>query len=142
MRISIACVLYLWEKLARETGNIEMEATSKEEGFEEEGGAHEAAGGLEDSRSPDAPDVTYDATVLEQNQSEAASGSGGGEEGGREEREKAVRFKEEVAVEETGRLGEGVRGETEREEEWLDILGSGDLKKKVSFYNLCVCVCI
>ena len=100
----------------------------------------------EDSRLPPAPDVTYDATVLEQNPGEAAAlqGSGREESGERDARsgtpkEKAVRFKEEVAREDPPEEARGEGGgedkrdmeEDEEKEEWMDILGSGDLKKKV-----------
>lgn len=95
--------------------------------------------GGEDSRLPPAPDVTYDTTVLEQNPGEAAALQGSGREGGCERdarsgtpKEKAVRFKEEVAREDPPVEAGGAGGEEDEEkEEWMDILGSGDLKKKV-----------
>ncbi|CAI7996312.1 Peptidyl-prolyl cis-trans isomerase FKBP8 [Geodia barretti] len=103
--------------------------------------AHEmSATDGEDSRVPAAPDVTYDATLLEQHQSETtAGGEGGGERGARTSgtaKEKAVRFKEEVTgLEEDPPIARGEEDKKEKEEEekdeWMDILGTGDLKKKV-----------
>ncbi|CAI7996314.1 Peptidyl-prolyl cis-trans isomerase FKBP8 [Geodia barretti] len=87
--------------------------------------AHEmSATDGEDSRVPAAPDVTYDATLLEQHQSETTA------------KEKAVRFKEEVTgLEEDPPIARGEEDKKEKEEEekdeWMDILGTGDLKKKV-----------
>ena len=105
--------------------------------------AHEmSATDGEDSRVPAAPDVTYDATLLEQHQSETtAGGEGGGERGARTSgtaKEKAVRFKEEVTgLEEDPPIARGEEDKKEKEEEekdeWMDILGTGDLKKKVRY---------
>ena len=112
----------------------------------EEPSPREMTGDGEDSRLPTAPDVTYDATVIEQNQSEPTAPGGDGEkekeEGSEKEnksappKEKAVRFKEEVEREGSPpeKSTDGDRGdkkEREEEDEWMDILGSGDLKKKV-----------
>ena len=92
----------------------------------------------EDSRVPSAPDVTYDATVLEQNQHSGETGGEGGEarttNGASKER--AVRFKEEeVAGREEREGGDKREKEEEEKDEWMDILGSGDLKKKVRWQH-------
>ena len=98
----------------------------------------------EDGRLPSAPDVTYDATYLDsgseqkttresETEREGEGGGGGGEPAATEEgssaaKEKAVRFGEEVREEAAERQeGDG----QEEEGEWMDILGSGELKKKV-----------
>ena len=132
-----------------EESELENARVSETEDVEEKP-LEETSTNVEDSRLPPAPDVTYDATLLE-NQSETSSGSAGGrergEENGQEEgekeearsaaKEKAVRF--EGVDEKRTEGGEGEEeegrerqkdGRTE-EDEWMDILGSGDLKKKV-----------
>ena len=97
----------------------------------------QTSAGAEESRLPSAPDVTYDATLME-----SCSGAQNGEvdegESAGGAKEKAVRF-EEVVKEHTVEVPvEGEKGEEEGErpvgtdtEEWMDILGSGELKKKV-----------
>ena len=125
----------------------------------------EAASANGDSSLPAAPDVTYDTTILEGHvQSSTTTSAGGdptkeksdaeeGEEEGREVGEKAGQdgsgTKQETVRSEDGEKeqtkdkrtegGEGGKNsgtEEEEKEEWMDILGSGELKKKV-----CVGIC-
>ena len=85
-----------------------------------------------------APDVTYDATILEDEHCPegAKDCSENGDEQGSELESTAKREKVEEAVhpvertEGDGREEEGEGGQSENEE-WMDILGSGELKKKV-----------
>lgn len=133
--------------------------------------AEETSTDIKDSRVASAPDVTYDATLLE-DQNDA---SGGVREGGRNEesrkdateqnsvgeegnttREKAVRFEEadEKRTEGDVMNKEGMQTQTqnrssqvEEKDDWMDILGSGDLKKKVGdnftlhMHNISHCKC-
>ena len=117
----------------------------------------EAASANGDSNSPAAPDVTYDTTILEAHvQSSTTTSTGGdptkeksdaeeGEEEGREVGEKAGQdgsgTKQETVRSEDGEKeqtkekrtegGENSGAKEEEKEEWMDILGSGELKKKV-----------
>lgn len=125
----------------------------------EESGLDPASMSTEESSVSPAPDVTYDTTILEsqkqsseqqQQGSEKAkdSAEGGAEEGEEESakqkgetgsgamQEKTVRFEGEKQVEQSV----STKDEEKEEDEWMDILGSGDLQKKVLTNNITVCM--
>lgn len=87
------------------------------------------ATGGENSVTSTAPDVTYDATLLD-DQTHTSLSQRGEKEETEPSKERSVRFKEEVESQRSPAGGEEKKSR-EEEEEWMDILGSGDLKKKV-----------
>lgn len=118
-----------------------MHASARDQPRMEENGENtplQTSTSTEDGRLPSAPDVTYDATLLD-SQSEqktrrdGETAEGGGEpvteEGSSAEKKKAVRFGEEVREQPAAERSEG--DGQEEDSEWMDILGSGELKKKV-----------
>ena len=121
------------ESSPAETGEQPQQST-EEEAVSEQRPREETAEGRDESGALAAPDVTYEATLLEQSETTTtAGGAGEGEtasgNGGGAGKDKAVRFREHAVQERSPPAGRG--GRREEEEDWLDILGSGDLKKKV-----------
>lgn len=117
-----------------------------------ENGLDPSSMNTEDNSLSPAPDVTYDATILEsQKQSSEQQQQDLGKEKDSEEvgieegeesanqkdvtessavQEKAVKF-ENGEREQQAEQGDSTKEEEKQEDEWMDILGSGELKKKV-----------
>lgn len=120
-----------------------------------ENGLDPSSMNTEDNSLSPAPDVTYDTTILEsQKQSNEEQQQGLGEakdseEKGVEEKErsakqndgtgsstvqeKAVKF-ENGGREQQAEQSGSTKEEEKQEDEWMDILGSGELKKKVLIF--------
>lgn len=121
-----------------------------------ENGLDPSSMNTEDNSLSPAPDVTYDATILEsQKQSSEQQQQDLGKEKDSEEvgieegeesanqkdvtessavQEKAVKF-ENGEREQQAEQGDSTKEEEKQEDEWMDILGSGELKKKVLTNN-------
>lgn len=125
-----------------------------------ENGLDPSSTNTEDNSLSPAPDVTYDATILEsQKQSPEEQQQGLGEAkdseekgvkeegsakqndgtGGSAVQEKALEF-ENGGREQQAEQSGSTKEEEKEEDEWMDILGSGELKKKVPTNNIFPCL--
>lgn len=146
--------------MAEEAARLEPPG-SEEDGEQKLGTTSVSA---EDSSLPPAPDVTYDATILESQNGEQQGPEIGSPEIAQWEREggqdaetavqesaigSSASQEKTVGLEEGGREQRGERTEGDgkseddnngrgEKEEWMDILGSGELKKKV--HNMYSCM--